>query len=230
MASSNLLVTFDDAVQLNEAYEQRLSRGRARVSGDDHGLGLGDACTVVLVHPDTGASLELDAEVVEVDSGSVEVSFGLTPLKRNQLAKLVGESSRHQHMHERLRRLSASERHKLALTGDHTERVLLERIYGKAVWEELLQNPAITVPEVMRLAKMGTLPRPLLEQIVGNNTWVRVPQLRRTLLANPRLDAPLIHRVLALTPPAELKLVPRQTAYPMAVRSAAKRLLKGPGA
>jgi hypothetical protein len=79
---------------------------------------------------------------------------------------------------------------------------------------------------VARLARYGNMPRPLLELIVGNGSWVKVPQVRRALLSNPRLEPSMIQRILVHTPPAELKIMPRQTAYPVAVRTAAKRLLK----
>jgi hypothetical protein len=73
---------------------------------------------------------------------------------------------------------------------------------------------------------MGTMPRPLLEVIVGNPAWLQVPQIRRALLANPRLSADMVHKVLALLPRDELQVVPQTTAYPAAVRLAAKAMVK----
>ena len=67
--------------------------------------------------------------------------------------------------------------------------------------------------------------QPLLEQIVNNKGWVKVPQVRRALLANPRLDTGMARRLLSIMPAAELKLVPMQTAYPMLVRTLAKKIL-----
>ena len=67
--------------------------------------------------------------------------------------------------------------------------------------------------------------RPLLERIVTNSAWVRVPQIRRALLTHRRLDGGMIVRVLNLTPPAELKLVAKQTAYPAQVRAAANKMM-----
>ena len=127
---------------------------------------------------------------------------------------------------ERLRGLSVTEQLRVARDGSVTERVFLERLYGKIVWEALLRNTRITVPEVARLAKMGTMPRPLLELIVGNPAWLQVPQVRRALLANPRLSQDMVHKVLLLLPRDELQLVPQITAYPAAVRLAAKALAK----
>jgi hypothetical protein len=103
---------------------------------------------------------------------------------------------------------------------------MLERIYGKTVWEPLLRNPRLTPPEVSRIARMGMLPRTMLEVIVGNGAWLQIPEVRRALLSNPRLGADQILRVLRLIPKHELKIASTTTAYPSAVRDAAKRLMK----
>jgi hypothetical protein len=219
-----ILVTFDDAEQLTQEHDERLSHGRAVVPGD-HGVEVGERCEAVLVHPESGEALTLSAEVGAVDDMGVELVFATTPLVKNQLRQFLGDSHRMRPLHERVRALSAGDRWRLASTGEHSERVALERAFGKAVWEALLQNPKITVGEVTRLARMATMPAPLLDHIVNNNAWLSVPQIRRALLSNSRLDQPMILRVLRLTPPAELKLVPMQTAYPTAVRSLARTLL-----
>lgn len=56
------------------------------------------------------------------------------------------------------------------------ERVALERAFGGAVWEALLQNPQLTATEVAHIAKNGTLPKPLVGAIVANAGW---PALHR---------------------------------------------------
>lgn len=129
-------------------------------------------------------------------------------------------------LHERLRGLTMAEAVKKASSSDPSERIMLERLYGKVVWEPLLRNPRLTAPEVARIARMGALPRPLLEAICNNGGWLQIPEVRRALLSNPRLGTDQILRVLRLMPKHELKLATAQTAYPMAVRDAAKRLLK----
>jgi hypothetical protein len=134
--------------------------------------------------------------------------------------KLVGN------MHERLRGLTMAQQVKLAHTGEASERIVLERLYGKNVWEALLRNQRLTGPEVARIARMGSLPRPLLEIIIGNGGWLQIPEVRRALLSNPRLGVDHINRILRLLPKHELKLAAQQTAYPMAVRDVAKRMLK----
>jgi len=129
-------------------------------------------------------------------------------------------------MHERLRGLTIVEQLKKANSPDPSERMTLERIYGKTVWEALLRNPRLTAPEVARLARLGTLPRTLIELIVNNGSWLQVAEVRRALLTNPRLGVDQILRVLRLLPKHELKVAASLMTYPHAVRDAAKRLLK----
>lgn len=130
------------------------------------------------------------------------------------------------HIRERLRGLSVAEQQKVARGGDLNARIALERIYGKMVWEALLRNSQVTIPEVARIARMGALPKPLLELICSNATWVRAPHVRRALLGNPKIGSVLLDKVLRMTPRSELKLIPKQTAYSPGVRAAARKLLK----
>jgi hypothetical protein len=132
-------------------------------------------------------------------------------------------------VHERLRGLTLAQQLKLAQHGEVSERIVLERLYGKNVWDALLRNPRLTGPEVARIARMGSLPRPQIEIIVGNGAWLQIPEVRRALLGNPRLSPDQVMRVLRLLPKHEVKLAAMQTAYPHAVRDAAKRMLREAG-
>jgi hypothetical protein len=136
------------------------------------------------------------------------------------------EIQKYGNVHSRLRGLSMAEQLKIAKTGEVSERIVLERLYGKNVWEGLLRNPRLTGPEVARIARMGSLPRTMIEIIVGNGGWLAIPEVRRALLSNPRIGTDHIMRILRLLPKHELKLAAQQTAYPFAVRDVAKRLLK----
>lgn len=125
-----------------------------------------------------------------------------------------------------LRNLPVARAVKLAGTAGQRERVALERMYGKTVWQALLCNPKITIPEVARIARKRALPRPLLATIVENPSWVTASVVRRAALANPRLTSAMALSLLRQTPRNELKLVTRQTTYPMAVRELARKLLE----
>lgn len=185
-----------------------------------------------------GASgdLRIAAKCVWVngDQGSGLQLVGFDADMKQKIADLAGDAEPDEepekkgpsNVHERLRGLSLAEQIKIAKHGEVGERIVLERLYSKNVWEALLRNPRLTGPEVARIARMGSLPRPLVEIIVGNGGWLQIPEVRRALLSNPRLGSDQIVRVLRLLPKHELRLVATQTVYPMAVRNAAKQLLK----
>lgn len=126
---------------------------------------------------------------------------------------------------ERVRKLNMREREAMARGGTLTERVALERAYGAVVWDGLLANSALTGPEVARIAKNGNATIPHLTLIVNNPAWLAKGEVRRALLTNPRLTPPQIERVLRALPPAELKQLPKQTAYAPKVRAVALRML-----
>ncbi len=223
MGNPSLLVTFTDTDELDEQHRTELSRGRAQVYGT-YDVRPGSDCEVVFVHPETGESMEVDAKVEAVNEDGVEVRFAVTPMVRTRLDKLMGRRDSN-NLQARVRSLKGNQRRHLALNGDLAERTALERAFGKEVWDALLDNPRLTVGEVVRLARVGVMPQPLLEKIVANNAWVKVPQIRRALFTNPRLDGQMINRLLRFTPAPELKIVPNNTAYPIAVRQAASRML-----
>lgn len=224
-----------------ERERPNLERGSVVAAGVA-GVARGAFCDVELAFP-SGERLTVPARAVLVtDGGTV---FAFDAFDREALCRCLAASepalappapsaddgeeeevAAPANVQARLRGLSLVDQLRVAREGSLTERVVLERLYGKVVWEALLRNTHLTAPEVSRLAKMGTMPRPLLELIVGNPAWLQVPRVRRALLANPRLSQDMVQKVLALLPRDELKLVPQNTAYPAAARLAAKALLR----
>ena len=236
-----------------ERERPNLERGSVLAAGAD--LAIGAFCELDLGFP-SGERLTIPARAVLAVGGATVLAFeradpealarclagaparaggaGASPPARESLppeAPSAGEDhdgvAAPLNVQERLRGLSLTEQLRVAREGTLAERVALERIYGKAVWETLLRNRNLTAPEIARLARMGTMPRPLLELIVGNPAWLQVPEVRRALLSNSRLSTDMTRKVLALLPREELRLVPQTTAYPAAVRMAAKAMVKG---
>lgn len=228
-----------DQAALEREFDNNLRSGGCFVAGAT-GCREQDECSLVLVHPTDGATLSLAARVVWVASDPGRQGLGLTLLdfsaeRRSEIEQFIADHARRQpqgqvpkasNPHERLRHLSTTEQLKVARGSDASERLVVERIYGKGVWPALLTNPRLTVPEVARLARKANMPRPQLEQIVANGGWLQSSQVRRALLSNPRLTTEMIVKVLRLMPKHELKLVPSQTTYPTAVRNTARRLFK----
>ncbi len=242
MTTRTLRLEPADLQALQRELDDNLRSGGCFLPGAT-GLSEHDECTLELMHPVDGATIKLAARVVWVATGSERQGIGVTLLgfsaeRRAEIERFIADhaggpprdvesrAQNPQSPQERLRHLSTTDQLKVARGADASERIMVERLYGKGVWPALISNPRLTVPEVARLARKANMPRPQVEQIVANGAWLQSPQVRRALLGNPRLNTELIVKVLRLMPKHELKLVPTQTTYPTAVRHTARRLFK----
>jgi hypothetical protein len=247
----SLRLSVADAGALRALFEGQLSQGRAFVPGAGGATAL-TPCELIVEH--AGRTHRLAGEVVfvkEQDPGR-GVGLQLAPMDagaREALRTFVetaddagvdgergdpGDATESQradaeklavNLQERIRSLSAVDQQRMAAAGTLSERMALERMYGPNVWETLLRNTRLTIPEVARIARKGTLPRPLVEVIAANPSWVASGEVQRALLSNPRASQAVVEKVLRVMSRADLLLVPQQTAYPGPVRQAAKRLL-----
>ena len=168
--------------------------------------------------PDAAPNAVEEQPAHDEDAGEPERAAKEDPGEPERAAKTV---------FDRVRGLSSVEQQRVAVHGTMQERIVLERTFGSNVWEALLSNSRLTVPEVARIARKGTLPRQLVEDIAAHASWVAAPEVQRALLSNPRSSAAVVGKILRALSRADLLLVPQQTAYPASVRAAAKRMLGG---
>ncbi len=243
MSLCEVTAQFGSEEELAQELEKNLCHGGMFIKGASD-LKENDHTELILVHPAVAEEIRLSSRVVmftrwDMNPGVAELIYDFCPDKREALERFVrqeggaeggpGPSSMKsvppKTLHERLRGLSVPEQRKVAGSRDVNERVQLERIYGKMVWEPILRNPLVTVPEVARIAKMGSLPQPLFDIIGANNAFLKVPQVRRALLSNPKTPHSLVDKVLRLAPRQELKLIPQQPSYTRVVKEKAKKLL-----
>lgn len=229
-----IAASFEDLEALEKEFEANLSCGRAFVLGAAS-VSERQACELVLVHPCSGDSLGFEAEVVWVKREEPGAGVGLelsgfdAAASERLRAFVAGQKAEPEprepdNVYARVRGYSTSEQLRAAREGDYSERVALERVYGKAVWEVLLHNPRITAPEVTRMARNRKLPKHLIETISSNAGWLGSSELRRSLLINPQVAGVSLERVLRAMPKLELTRISNQPSYPPAVRQAAKKL------
>jgi hypothetical protein len=183
---------------------------------------------------DEAAKAELCAFVDGATASSLDAAADASPpdaVAATEPAEPVvadaAEAARAKTVFDRIRGLSSVEQQRVAAHGTMQERIVLERTFGANVWEALLSNSRLTTPEVARIARKGTLPRQLVDDIAGHASWVAAPEVQRALLANPRSSAAVAQRVLRALSRSDLQLVPQQTAYPASVRALAKKMLGG---
>ena len=224
-----------DAAALRGFYEEQLSKGRAFVP-DASGVAELEACELVLDCAGQTVSLSAEAVFVKAEGPDPGVGLQLAPLDAAAKAQLLAfvnaaadppAPDAVKTVFDRVRGLSGVEQQRVAAHGTMQERIVLERTFGSNVWEALLSNSRLTVPEVARIARKGTLPRQLVEDIAAHASWVAAPEVQRALLSNPRSSAAVVSKILRALSRADLQLVPQQTAYPASVRAAAKRMLGG---
>jgi hypothetical protein len=237
---ATLTLTFALADELRALFEQNLSKGRAFVP-EATGVEPLQACELVLVHAGRTHKLRAEAVFVKADGPKRGIGLQLVPLDSAAMAELrafvdaaadsdtpkraAPDHAAASNLHERIRSLPLAEQHKLAAGGTLPERVALERAFGANVWEALLSNPRLTIPEVATIARKGTLPRPLVEKLAGHAVWLAAPEVQRALLSNPRATTAVVGKVLQAMARVDLLLVPQQGGYPHAVRAAAKKML-----
>jgi hypothetical protein len=172
-----------------------------------------DEADALLADAEPGGAVDEERELDDEDGAEPAAAAG-SPDVQKQKAR-----------HERLRKLNQTQQQKIARRGELNDRIMLERLYGRNVWDSLLHNPKLTIPEVASIARKGTLPRPLLELIVENNSWIQAPMVRRALLGNPRVSSEAIMKLLRITPKHELKIIYKTTTYSSQVRDAARKVL-----
>ncbi len=235
----SLTLTVGDRAELQRIFDQDLSKGRAFVPGAT-GVAAFEACELCLQH--AGRSHNLRAEVVFVKLEGLGCGVGLqlssfdaaalaeltafvqTPTAKSKDPAVV-DGGAVASVHDRVRTLTPVEQQKVAANGTLPERVALERIFGPNVWETLLANPRLTLPEVATIARKGTVPRPTIENLAGHASWLAAPEVQRALLSNPRSTAAVVGKVLQVMARSDLVLVARQTSYAHSVRTAAKKKL-----
>jgi hypothetical protein len=222
--------------QLQTLFEAELRHRRVFVAGR-FAFGDRERCSLVIVHP-LGGELVVGDEAVYIKHEEPNAGVGLDLIDLDaarllELETFVRQSTEQpsapeagpRNLYERIRQLGLREREAVARQGTLAERVALERTYTSSVWEALLQNPQLSVPEIAHIAKNGTLPVPLVASIVANNAWLASGEVRRALLSNPRVSGSHLDRVLRAMPRLELKQLAQTSPYRAQVRVAAKKLI-----
>jgi len=201
------------------------------VRREDPGRGIGLVLAPLSAEESLAVWLFVEAALPSASAATVEESSseGLEEVPEGEQGEQTGEAGSVRGVGEsvpdRVRHLTGVEQLKLAAGGTLAERTALERLYGPTVWETLLRNARITLPEVARIARKASLPRPMVDLIAANKAWIASGEVQRALLSNPRSSPVVINKVLSMMPRHDLVLVPQQTAYPEPVRAAAKKRL-----
>lgn len=122
------------------------------------------------------------------------------------------------------RELTLGERRSLARRPD---RALLLRLIADpdpGVIENLLQNPHVTEPDVVRMASRRPIAAASLRLVFRHPRWGRMPGVQRALVYNPYTPTEIALGLLPLLDAPMLREVARETAVPEIVRRRAQIL------
>ena len=178
-----LTLSVADEAALRMLYEKQLAQGRAFVPGVGGVEAALAACELVVEHAGRRHVLAAEVVFVKEEEPGKGVGVQLAPLDPaatealrafvescataeepvEKPASAGGDAGDEEsaaddepmalRMHERLRALSMQDQQRLAASGTLSERVMLERMYGPTVWETLLRNPRLTIPEAARIGR-----------------------------------------------------------------------------
>ncbi len=132
-------------------------------------------------------------------------------------------------LHARLAQLSVSEKQKLALSAERSERALLIRDNLKQVHVFVLKNPRVTDEEVAEYVRYAGLSAQALGYVADNVRWMRSPQLRFELVKNPQVPPDVARRVIETLGVTELRYLAKADRVKTDVRQAARKYLEKKG-
>lgn len=137
-----------------------------------------------------------------------------------------GEGMQRETLIQRINRMSAVEKIKLALTGNQESRLILIRDSNKIVTRAVLQSPKLTEAEVEAFASAKNVSEEVLRLIAMNRAYMKNYAVARSLINNPRapldISLPLLNRMND----KDLKLLTSNRNIPETIRTMAIKLVK----
>jgi hypothetical protein len=127
---------------------------------------------------------------------------------------------------QRIRRMSAVQKVKAALTGSQEERMILVHDPNKVVARAVLQSPKLSGHEVENLASMKDVSEEVLRRIVLSRKFMRSYAVVRALVNNPRTPIDVGLPLLRLINDADLKWLVINRNVADVVRNAAQKRIK----
>ena len=245
MSGPALLRNFDAPAEFLAAYESEISRGGlwlagATLPGPTVALAL---VRVTLAVPGVEA-VTVDARVATVvanhgvglvfEGVPAELAALAARLRGVQSASPAQSSSPAQspspqapgagNLAERLRRLSVPEKISLALAADREERFALLRDPNKTVHLYVLKNPRIGLDEVQYAIKSPSISPDALKFVSEHREWGNDPNVRLSLVRNPRTPTSIALRVLDLLPEREIRAFAKGNGRPEVVQAARRKV------
>jgi hypothetical protein len=127
---------------------------------------------------------------------------------------------------QRINRMTAVEKIKMALTGNQEARTILIRDSNKIVARAVLQSPKVTDAEIESFAAAKNVSEEVLRLIATNRAYMKNYSVARALLNNPRAPLDITLHLLGRMNDKDLKLLGSNRNIPETIRTMAIKLMK----
>lgn len=128
-------------------------------------------------------------------------------------------------LYQKVQKMDAAQKIKLALTGDKSARDLLIKDSNKMISTSVLKNPRITEEEVARIANSKTASDDIIRQISRQKEWLKNYSIRIGLVMNAKTPLPISIKLLGQLNGKDLEKVAKSRNIPSVLASNAKRIL-----
>ena len=199
---SKLKITFLTREELTEEWQKNISKGGIFLKADSPPAPR-ERVTVTIEVRDSSQRLELSGEAVHITPQGVGVQ--LDPLSKEAtgaIEKLLAEEepsaaggkpspqSADESIHHSIQNMNRYEKEALARKSGMEARNILIRDRNPSIVMSVLQNPRITVAEIIQITKSQGLTLDIIKHISKNPEWMASEDIRLNLVLNPKTPQP----------------------------------------
>lgn len=151
-------------------------------------------------------------------------------LRRDESRKVKAaepEEKKAESLVKRLQKLTIGQKIAVAKKGNSSVRKVLGQESNKMIIMAVLDNPKISVPEIEMMARSRNVPNEALTHIARNKHWVKNYSVINNLVSNPKTPAGVAMKFVTHLSKKDLAQLEKNKSVSEAVRSTAKKLVKG---
>ena len=127
---------------------------------------------------------------------------------------------------QQILQMSVTEKIVTAMRGNKQIRGILIREGNKLISTAVLNNPRITDAEVIKFAASRGLSEDVIRGITRNREWMKMYQVKLSLVGNPKCPTPIALRLLTHLRAYDLRQLMSNKNIPSVVATNAKKLVK----
>lgn len=214
--SPNMSTAFMSAITIAKSegiIEEDEAEGAEADSKEDSGTGPKEK-TDEKEAPDNGPGSEEPEEGAEEDKASSD----------RIMATLNQQTS--ENIYFTIRKMPLHQKIVAAKRGNRNIRNILLQEGNKKILQYLIQNPQMSVPEVIQMLKLSSLPLEVIKLISKNSNWSQSEEVKYCLVTNPKTPLPLSLNLLSGLNVHSLAKLAKSGAIKVQLKSNALKLLE----